>query len=82
MKVQYSEAKWRDNKLYIRNKKTEVSIVPDQEHPDLWRVSWSDGKISPDFYNLTRAKDNAVRWYQLKKNKRQDPDLGDAHGDV
>lgn len=77
----YSEAKWKDNKLFVRNVDTGISIGPDQEYPKLYRIGW-DNWISPDFYNKTRAVDNAMRIYQQYMNGIAEVDLEKGSTDV
>ena len=36
-----------------------ASVVPDVEHPSMWRIQWADGSLS-DMANLARAKDAAL----------------------
>jgi len=60
MKYNYNEARWKNNELFIRNRKTGISLVPHEKYQDLYRIKWSDGVIV-DFYNKTRAKDNSVK---------------------
>jgi hypothetical protein len=47
-------------KLYIGKKFTGVTIRPDSEWPNMWRVH--RGAQVSDMVNLTRAKDAAVAW--------------------
>jgi hypothetical protein len=46
--------------LYYGNaRKPLARIVPDGRWPGMWRISWSDGRLS-DMVNLSRAKDAAI----------------------
>jgi hypothetical protein len=36
-----------------------VRILPDPTHPNIWRLRWSDGRLS-DLTNLARAMDAAL----------------------
>ena len=50
---------WKGDKLYLAGKgPVLVSIVPDKTYPNMWRVKYSDGRLS-DMVNRTRAKDAA-----------------------
>jgi hypothetical protein len=35
-----------------------ATVIPDRQHPDLFRINWPSGETS-DIANLTRAKDAA-----------------------
>ncbi len=35
-----------------------MEIVKDLVHPTMYRIKWSDGVLSADFYNKTRAKEH------------------------
>lgn len=63
--IEYSEGKWKDNKLFVRNKDTGISVKQDPTHSHMYRIEWTKPKfeVSEDLYNLTRAKDNALRGY-------------------
>ncbi len=52
--------KWKENKLYLKDKLV-AEIVPFIAQEGMYRIKWPDGTKSNDFYNLTRAKDNAVK---------------------
>lgn len=56
-----SDYEWKNNKLYLNDKKTGYSIVPDGGLGKMFKVRWPDGVLSEDYYNLTRAKDHASR---------------------
>jgi len=62
----YSRYYWKENQLCLGKRKLGIYLVPDATYPNMWRI----GKkvkteiLSKDFYNLTRAKDNAVKWHQ------------------
>jgi hypothetical protein len=49
---------WR---LYLGNKFTGITLRPDPDWPQMWRVHWADQEPS-DMLNLTRAQDTAMRW--------------------
>ena len=44
---------------YGNAKRPMVRVVPDAQHPDLFRMHWPDGQLS-DMTNLARAKDAAA----------------------
>ncbi len=48
-------------RLYINSRFTGVTVVPDAEWPDMWRIRHDDGRLS-DMVNLSRAKDAAITW--------------------
>ena len=67
--------KWKNKKLYLRDKYTGVSVikVKDQDnYPEMYQIKWEEPLygFSEDFYNLSRAKDNAVKYVQKQENKR------------
>lgn len=47
-------------KLYIGAQFTGVSVEPDGQWPNMWRVC--KGDVKSDMVNLTRAKDAAIMW--------------------
>lgn len=51
----------REMDLYIGNKRTGITVFPDSEWPNMWRIKNKEGRVS-DMVNLTRAKDAAVSW--------------------
>lgn len=71
MQYGYREASWKDNKLFIRNKNTGVSLIP---RGKLYNIKWSDGTIDGP-YNGTRAKDNSVRSVIYQWNRDLDKEL-------
>jgi hypothetical protein len=42
-----------------RSKMPMARVVPDDRWPGMWRIAWSDGRLS-DMTNLTRCKDAAA----------------------
>lgn len=56
-------------KLYHGDKDTGYSVVPGGPEYKMWKVSWPDGVLSDDYYNLTRAKDHAASLYLEDENK-------------
>jgi hypothetical protein len=52
------ELEWKGDHLCLGRRKM-LRIVPDEEYPGMWRVEFSDGKLS-DMVNRTRAKDAAI----------------------
>ena len=59
---------WRKYELYYGDKNTGFSVKPSEE--DLWIIEWPDGVESADWYNLSRAKENArkmaIAYYETK----------------
>jgi hypothetical protein len=49
---------WRGMLLTLRGKAV-ANIVP-SEVQGMYRIAWPNGDISPDHYNLPRAKQNAI----------------------
>jgi hypothetical protein len=45
-----------------------LGLVPHEEIPNMWRLIWSDGVLSKDYYNLPRAKNHLA---VLKENKQR-----------
>lgn len=60
-----SELRWRKNKLCLGSRTKALMEVQRysafEEYPECYQVKWPDGVLSEDFYNLSRAKDHAVR---------------------
>jgi hypothetical protein len=50
--------KWDGDRLLVNGRLSDVSIVPDEKYPIMWRVRRPDGSLS-DMTNRTRAKDAA-----------------------
>lgn len=59
-----AEYSWRDARLFHGASPTGFSVVPDQQHPRMWRVRYPDGRLS-DMTNRTRAKDAAEVIYRM-----------------
>jgi hypothetical protein len=59
MKTQRDRLIWKKYCLYDKDQKL-LEIVKDQKYPTQYRILWVDGTLSADFYNLTRAKENAI----------------------
>lgn len=64
---EYKNFKWNKQSLFYQGKEV-ASVVPDEKYilDDMWRVKWPDGVLSQDCYNLTRAKDNAIK-YEVRR---------------
>lgn len=60
---------FKEDKLYHGDKDTGYSVVPGGPEYKMWKVSWPDGVLSQDYYNLTRAKDHAASLYLETQNK-------------
>lgn len=77
MKYQYADHSWKSNKLFLRKKNTNVSLVPHVDpihNPDnypFYKIKFEDGTLS-DYYNETRAKDNAIKYIVSTWNTIQD----------
>lgn len=66
-----SHFSWKDYELYFRNQKTGISIVlfPSVSgRRSLWKIKFPAGTLSDDFYNETRAKDNAKKYEMRRLN--------------
>ena len=48
---------WRGMLLTLRGKAV-ANIVPSEVR--MYRIAWPNGDVSPDHYNLPRAKQNAI----------------------
>ena len=80
MYFQYSDANWKKNRLYLRDTKTNISIIEDWVTPGMYRLKYdeyehTDGSIhkngtSQGNYNLTRAKDTAIKAAMSEENKK------------
>lgn len=55
----YRDFNFREEKLYILDTDTGVSIEQDGACPPMFRVRWPDGVLSADKYNFTMARENA-----------------------
>jgi len=51
---------WKEGRLFDK-KELILEIVPDEVHKHMFWIKWPDGSKSVDFYNITRAKDHAVK---------------------
>jgi hypothetical protein len=65
-----TEHTWRGDALFHGGGKTGFSVVPDQQHPRMWRVRYPDGKLS-DLVNRTRARDAASVAYETQGRQRR-----------
>ena len=57
MSARYN-TRWKGDRLYLDNRLTGYSVIPDETYPTMWRVRSPDGKLS-DMVNRVRAKDAA-----------------------
>jgi hypothetical protein len=48
-------------RLYVGKAFTGVTLEPDAQWPNMWRVR--KGDLLSDMVNLTRAKDAAISWF-------------------
>lgn len=53
------EFSWVKNSLWYKDNYI-LALVPDEEHKHMFWIKWPDGTKSADFYNITRAKQNAL----------------------
>lgn len=63
--ISYNNLEFIDNKLYHGKKATGIKIVP-----VMYKIKYPDGTES-DIFNLSRAKDNAKKWYMSTKNSTE-----------
>lgn len=75
MKAHGYQMHWKDQRLYLGNRLSGYSVVPDEQHPTLWRVRRPDGSLS-DMVNLSRAKDAAVAMLGRTLKAPQSPSGG------
>lgn len=70
----YGKYNWRKNRLYLGKAFTGLSYVKFKiEDWVFYKIQFSEGDLSKDFYNLSRVKDNAVRYHQRSvENTLQD----------
>lgn len=64
---------WKENKLYhptFMGDRYILEIIVDETYPTMYWIEWAGGKRSSDFYNLTRARDNAVKHTLMDLNKQ------------
>lgn len=61
-----SDFTWKKDKLYFND--LMIEVVPHESFPNMFRLRWPDGILSKDFYNYTRARDNALKVSLTKKN--------------
>ena len=66
------DVKWQKNKLFCRGEDTGYSIVPHKKYKGMFYIIWPDEAVSKDFYNSTRAKENATKWFLNEKNDVND----------
>lgn len=57
----YKEFSWEKGMLYLGVDYTGISIRSDMDNPEMYWIMFPEGE-SQDFYNKTRAKDNAVQY--------------------
>lgn len=55
-----SRLEWKEDDLFFQNRKM-VSIVPEMNNHNRWWLMWPDETLSADWYNRTRAKENAIK---------------------
>lgn len=60
-----SKFTWKDNKLYLGSEYVgEVFSIEE----NLWWIKFSNGELSEDYYNETRAKDNLIKLITQERN--------------
>lgn len=63
----YKEFSWKENDLFYQEELL-YAVVSDEKYPSMFRIKWPDGILSADFYNLTRARDNAISLAMVQFN--------------
>lgn len=58
------EFKWVSNSLWLKDEYL-LAVVEENDKPGMWRIVWADDSKSEDFYNKSRAKENALV-YELR----------------
>lgn len=65
----YSDFTWLET-LYD-SKIPKAKLIHHETYPDMYRIEFlADGSISEDFYNKSRAKDNAQKEVCFQANKK------------
>jgi len=60
---------WEKNELYEGTKKTGISVVfENYAQFSMYRIKFAEGDYSEDYYNISRAKDNALKYAMREKN--------------
>ena len=70
-----SNLSWEDNKVIFKRKEFGISLVEDKEYPSMFWIKYSNGELSKDFYNLSRAKQHAINISLDELNKDLSSDL-------
>jgi hypothetical protein len=64
---------WKKDELYEGTKKTGISVTPWLIEGSLdnnqYKIKFAEGDYSEDFYNISRAKDNALKYAMRDYNK-------------
>lgn len=66
----FDELHWKNPVSLYHGDRKVLSLTPNKEYLGMWRVKWPDGVLSDNFYNHTRAKENAMKWYVADFNRR------------
>lgn len=66
--ISYKDFSWKKNKLFLKEEDIKVSVVPDKENKDMFRIKWGNKEVSDDFYNKSRAMDNALCFEMACRN--------------
>lgn len=64
---------WKKDKLYRGKKWTGYKVSQDVEKPTMFRII-KEGWVSEDYFNKTRAKDNAMHLATRMLNKSSEGD--------
>ncbi len=67
-KWEYSDDRWRLCRVNGASVVSLIEVVRDETYPTMWRIHEDNGNVS-DLLNLTRAKDAAATWAQVKRSK-------------
>lgn len=69
---------WKKNELYQGKEKTGISVILYCPIDNLYRIRFSDGRLSSDYYNLTRAKDNAKKYEMRRLNMSEEEEVEES----
>lgn len=67
------EFSWKKDNLYLNSKKTDIFILLHSTYENMYWVILD--KEETDFYNLSRAKDNAIKYALRRMNISIDDDV-------
>lgn len=68
--INYDDFYWKHNRLYLKDKDQRIFLEESDNHEGMYYIVALDigNAFTKDFFNLTRAKDNAVKFMQSKLN--------------